>query len=48
MGANQSTGSGSGGNAQQAKRCYYEVLDVDRQASDDEYGTLSDDVVMMG
>ncbi|KAL8866500.1 MAG: hypothetical protein Q9198_008862, partial [Flavoplaca austrocitrina] len=46
MGANQSTGSGSGGNAPQAKRCYYEVLDVNRQASDDEYGTLSDDVVM--
>ncbi|KAL8771750.1 MAG: hypothetical protein Q9209_002941 [Squamulea sp. 1 TL-2023] len=39
MGANQSTSSGSdsqGGNSQQSKRCYYELLDVDRQASDDE------------
>ncbi|KAL8673342.1 MAG: hypothetical protein Q9168_002221 [Polycauliona sp. 1 TL-2023] len=36
MGANQSTGSGGGGNPPQTKRCYYEVLDVDRQATDDE------------
>lgn len=48
MGANQSTGSGTGGNAQQAKRCYYEVLNVNRQATDDEYGILSHDLVMMG
>ncbi|KAL8912274.1 MAG: hypothetical protein Q9171_002729 [Xanthocarpia ochracea] len=38
MGANQSTGSGTaGGNdTQQIKRCYYELLDVDKQATDDE------------
>ncbi|KAI4222866.1 MAG: hypothetical protein LQ349_007545 [Xanthoria aureola] len=36
MGANQSTGSGGGGDTPQVKRCYYELLDVDRQATDDE------------
>ncbi|KAL8735666.1 MAG: hypothetical protein Q9166_000835 [cf. Caloplaca sp. 2 TL-2023] len=39
MGANQSTGTapdGAGGNPQQTKRCYYELLDVDRQATEEE------------
>ncbi|KAI4229628.1 MAG: hypothetical protein L6R36_000675 [Xanthoria steineri] len=36
MGANQSTGSGGGGDTPHVKRCYYELLDVDRQATDDE------------
>ncbi|KAL8810122.1 MAG: hypothetical protein Q9200_002829, partial [Gallowayella weberi] len=39
MGASQSTSGGpdhGGENQQQTKRCYYEVLDVDRQATDEE------------
>lgn len=48
MGANQSTGRGGGGDTQQVKRCYYELLDVDRQATDDEYGIVSTCVVIVG
>ncbi|KAL8798514.1 MAG: hypothetical protein Q9182_006603 [Xanthomendoza sp. 2 TL-2023] len=39
MGANQSTSGGpdpGGENRQQTKRCYYDVLDVDSQATDEE------------
>ena len=36
MGAEQSSGRGANGDA--VKRCYYEVLGVERTATDDEYG----------
>lgn len=37
MGAQQSSGAGAGAqNVEPAKKCYYEVLGVDRHATDEE------------
>lgn len=44
MGANQSTGDNNGSahlNSQPAKTCYYELLEVDKQASEEEYSHLA-------